>query len=135
KNTFVGEDAGNFTLNPDQGGASFNVAIGNESLKSITSASNNVALGAGTLGNSLTSSNCTVAGSGAASSATNLVNSEVIGINALAYYNYTSPFTEHNMVVIGTGACQFITTAARDIWIGTRAGLLVQTSGFYNTCI
>src|SRR5690606_7067097 len=85
--------------------------------------------------NIVSGGNATAVGQGAAFVTTSLQNSEVIGVNALGSYNYVSPFTEHNMVVIGTGACLFTTTAARDIWIGTRAGLQVQTSGFYNTCI
>src|SRR5690606_474584 len=136
KNTFVGENAGNLTLTPDVGGAAANVAIGSGSLTAITTASNNVAIGGGSLANSLTSTSCTVAGSGAASAATNLINSEVIGINAFNSYNAASPYTEHNMIIIGTGAGQSMTSGVRSVWIGTRAGGTSLTSaGEYNTCI
>lgn len=133
RNTFVGEGSGNTTLDVNNGFS--NTGVGYGALASINTGNGNTAIGGQTLANISSGNNATAIGQGAAFVTTNLQNSEVIGVNALGSYNYASPFTEHNMVVIGTSACIFTTTAARDVWIGSRAGFQVQTSDFYNTCV
>lgn len=116
-NTFLGQNAGNFTLTTAS--ATFNVAVGYNAMPAITTGSTNTAIGAfalfsytGTPGDGNV-----VVGSTALSAATATFGSTIIGTGAAALVTST-----YNLTAIGEAALNNLLTGDSNIAIGQTAG-------------
>ena len=110
-NTFLGADAGNFTLT-----GTFNTGTGISALKLNSTGSDNTATGAGSLTNNTAGSFNTAVGRNALlNNATGQANTAV-GRTALA--NSTADFN----TAVGNGALVFTTTGASNVAVGFNAG-------------
>lgn len=115
-NTFVGKNAGNFTLSRAAGGtdlASFNTGFGTNVLQSLTTGNNNTALGFEALKN-VTSGN----------------RNEAIGYTAL-----TSLTTGAYNTAIGDAALQTLTVGDGNVAIGYTAGYKLEGNATGNTFV
>jgi hypothetical protein len=140
QNTFLGRNAGNFTMTGDAN-AGFgynalfsnttgpqNTATGNAALYSNTTGGGNTASGSNALRNNTTGSSNTATGEGALTSNTTGGGNTANGAGAL-YSNTTGSLN----TAIGSGALQS-TTGFRNIGIGQSAGANL-TTGSDNICI
>lgn len=137
---------GQETLNEPGNTANYNVAIGNYSLKYVTTGENNVAIGS-SAGNgntqNVTGSNNTLIGHASGFTITSGYSN--VGIGYTSLYNIT---TGYENVAIGTGAMSNITTNSQSVaigaWalmnnsnlsigIGYKAG--EYSTGYYNTTV
>ncbi len=116
-NTFLGANAGNFTMT-----GFFNTATGSNALSSNTSGSGNTGSGLNALYSNTTGFNNTATGSGALLGNTTGANNTAGGFNAL-YANTTG----YRNTAIGSGALFNNTTGVLNIAIGDSAGLNLTT--------
>ena len=144
---------GNSTMDSALNGASSNVAIGFESLSSLTTSGDNVSIGY-QAGKALTTGDSNVViGSGAADVVTTMANSVVIGQNAMASVPAGQAVTgcvvigknalagsgstttgANYTTAIGYGALNALTTGASNLAIGYQA-MIGHTTGSRNTAI
>lgn len=147
-NTFIGVNAGNFTMSGTGGSASNNTATGNQSLTALTTGSENTANGFQALIANTSGGSNTAVGSKALYSNTSGISNVVIGKDA-AYYTQTGGYNTivgnqagngvsgnsySNNTLIGYLAGNGLTTGGQNIFLGYGAGLLV-TSGSNNIVI
>jgi Chaperone of endosialidase len=121
-NTFIGENAGNFTLT-----GSFNSASGASALQANTTGSNNTAIGYAALQLNTSGDGNTATGHLALQKNSNGVNNAAYGDAALA--NET---TGGNNTAIGNAALQNITTGISNIGIGFGAGFSLKADSSQN---
>ena len=106
-----------------------NTALGNGTLRVITSGANNTATGSGALGSLTTASNNTAVGYQAAYTNTTGASNSVLGLQAL-YSNTTGS----NNTAIGTAALNVNTTASNNTAVGYQA-LYANTIATANTAV
>ena len=116
-NTFLGLNAGNFTMTGDN-----NTAIGNAALASNTSGGLNTATGTGALQHNTTSFSNTATGAGALYSNTTGNDNTATGANAL--FNNTEGFRN---IAVGGFALRYNTTGSRNVALGYSAGTAIVT--------
>jgi peptidoglycan/xylan/chitin deacetylase (PgdA/CDA1 family) len=129
KNTFLGLDAGNFTMSSATAGqALYNTGVGANTLKALTTGFNNTAIGY----NALTDNNSgfvnIAIGYNPLKSNTSGSHNVAIGYQSL-YYNLIGTYN----VAIGSSALQN-TTGSKNTAIGNRS-LYTNTTGYDNTAV
>jgi len=131
-NTFIGVNAGNLTLTGSDSGSegSYNVAIGNSALTSLTTGAYNVALGREALRDNQSGYNNVAIGYAS------LVSSTASDNLAIGYHALSSNTTGSGNAGIGIEALRYNATGGSNTAIGYRAGRGVSGSSFYwNTMI
>lgn len=123
-NTFLGEDAGNFTTIAGTG----NTGIGTLALTALTSGALNTAVGVQSSTSTQTGSFNTAVGAGSLDLNVSGNRNTAVGLTALANT------TVSNNTALGASAAFSITTGSDNIFIGTGADVLAGNSGFSN-CI
>ena len=130
QNTFVGINAGNFTMTGSTGSqGSYNTGIGQNALFSNTTGTNNTANGQNALYANTTGSNNTANGRSALLSNTTGIQNTAIGQGALQ-----SNTTGGNNTALGLAAGQDVTTASNNTLIGRNTGRGI-TTGSNNTIL
>lgn len=127
ENTFLGNNAGNLTLNV--GSAFANTALGDSALTALTTSANNTAVGAHALEANTTGQSNTAVGAYALTNNTTGQNNVAVGLEAL-----TSCSSGQNNVGVGVGALQNQETGLSCIAIGVEALSLI-TDGDFNIAI
>jgi len=107
-NTFLGIDAGNFTMNGTSTQSSYNTGMGKLSLNRITTGSNNTAVGFLSLYNNTSGNNNSAFGFNALTGNTTGSNNSAFGYNSLygsSTGNDNSAFGNYSLFNNGTGNC------------------------------
>jgi hypothetical protein len=104
-----------------------NTAVGNGSLKNLTTSNNSTALGASSGQNITTGGNNTMIGASAGSAMTTNSNNTLIGVNAGFALNSTSAFNGNENTFIGKFAGSSATTTSKSVIIGSNNGSSIAT--------
>jgi len=128
-NTFVGTNAGNFTLDSSNGNGNYNTAIGSLALSSVTRGNTNTAIGARAMEQNTIGTQNTAIGSFALRANTTGLANTATGAEALSH-NTTG---DHNTAT-GQGALGFNTTGNFNTANGDHA-LQNNTTGSSNTAV
>ena len=128
-NTFIGLEAGNFTMSGSTNQASYNTAVGNSSLKNLTSGGFNSAFGAGSLLSNTTGYTNSAFGYTSLALNTSGYRNSAFGYRAL--YNNT---TGNENSALGYDALFYNNTGSFNSSLGHQS-LYSSTTGNYNTAI
>ncbi len=128
-NVFIGLNSGNFTLAGTSFEASFNVALGTNTLNDLTTGYNNVSIGSGSMSLTTTGFQNTAVGTNALGDNTSGSDNSAVGNSSLA--NNT---TGHSNSTLGSSTLFSNTTGKFNIAIGN-AALYENTTGLYSVAI
>lgn len=127
-NTFVGQNAGNFTNN----NAGNNVGFGSDALHAVSTGNSNTALGAGALSSLTVGFGCIAIGSNAADSYTGAgVNDAIICVGP----SLASLITGNFDIALGFNVAENLTTGSENIMIGAHTGSAYTSSESSNILI
>lgn len=128
-NIFIGLNSGNFSLAGTSFESSYNVALGSNSLNSLTTGYNNTAIGGYTLQNNTIGYQNTAVGNGSLNDNTSGTDNTAVGNSSLAKNT-----TGHSNSTLGTNTLFLNTTGKFNVAIGNSA-LYSNLTGLYSTAI